>query len=260
MFKKETDDIVFKKLKKLEENIEKRKNKEITDDSDAGEKVKLDLEHGIWFRNSGYEMFDKTAELLKVLFQYTHYSNLKKEFVGELKRQHMEKKQCICSCTKCMGLFNTYHIPTKQTFAVGSSCINKFIDQFFLAKLRFIKENGTCEMCNTFKVLKTTPDFKKNCKSKEDKLCFACIKPNMIKRVNQIKTMLYLREIVLEQTNEKVLYIENKTNMIALNVKYHEKEYYKEKYGIIWNKDLKLWFVNKCKIRHEKVCNKIFLG
>jgi hypothetical protein len=260
MFHRETDDIVFNKLKKIEKNIIKKENKEITDDLDASEKVKLDLEHGIWFRNSGYEIGDKYTELLLVLRQYTNYSNLKKEFVGELKRQHMEKKQCICSCTKCMGLFNTYHIPTGQTFAVGSSCINKFIDQFFIAKLTFIKNNGTCEMCHTFKVLRTTPDFKKNCNSKEDKLCFACIKPNMMKRVNQIHTMLYFREIVLEQKDEKVLYIENQTNMIALNIKYHEKDYYKERYGIVWNQDLKLWFINKCKIRHEKICDKIYLG
>ena len=86
-------------------------------------------------------------------------------------------------------------------------------------------------MCHTFKVLKTTKDFLKNCKSKEDKLCFACIKPYMIRRVNQLYTMLNLREILLEKTNKKVLMIENETNLIALKVPCCKKEYYNKK---IW--------------------------
>jgi hypothetical protein len=246
-------------------------------DLDKGHFLKLNLEGGIWFRIACDEVSNKAQELKDVLYAYTRTpesgskkefeNNLNTEFKGILERKYMYKTQCICTCSACVGLFDTYHIPTKQTLAVGSSCITKFIDIHFTAKARFYKRNGTCKMCGTFIVLKSTPDFKrnfksnkKNCKSNENKICFACEKPHMQLRVNQVKTMLYLREILLEQKNEKVFLVEKESNLIALNIKYHEKEAYKKRYGIVWNHNLKLWFINKCKIRHETICNKLYIG
>ena len=39
-----------------------------------------------------------------------------------------------------------------------------------------------------------------------------------------------------------------------------KKNIINKKNGIIWNQDLKLWFINKCKIRKEEICNIIYLG
>ena len=46
---------IKKKLEIIEENIVKREKGEIVDDLDANKKIPLDLEFGVWFRNSGKE-------------------------------------------------------------------------------------------------------------------------------------------------------------------------------------------------------------
>jgi hypothetical protein len=76
-----------------------------------------------------------------------------------------------------------------------------------------------------------------------------------------LKDLLEVRDVLLEKKeNIELLDYENNNNMTALKIYYKEKEYYKARYDTKWHVDLKLWFVNKSRLRHEEVCNKIFLG
>lgn len=50
-----------------------------------------------------------------------------------------EKKTCVCSCAKCKISYNIVHKETLQQFAVGSSCINRFVDEHFTKKYITLK-------------------------------------------------------------------------------------------------------------------------
>ena len=83
----------------------------------------------------------------------------------------------------------------------------------------------------------------------------------MEKQVKQLSDLIDYRNIVLEQKNKtELLDYENTNNLIALYIQYKDKEYYKKNFATQWHVDLKLWFINKSKVREEEICNIIYLG
>jgi len=241
-------------------------------------KHKLFNQQGVWFRHEGGEIKDKPKELREVLYGFTNTLDknntpeqnekillnfeygMRTQFEG-IYHQSIEYSTCICSYSRCGILNYITHKETQQTFAIGSHCIKKFMDPLFIKKLYQAKINGCCEICKIYKVVKKTKDFEKNCKSKEHKACIYCKIPFMEKQIKQLKDLLYVRDLLLEKkANTKLLDYENDNNMTALKIHFREKEYYKARYDIRWHMDLKLWFVNKSRLRHEEICNKIYLG
>lgn len=207
-------------------------------------KDKLFQQEGVWFRyEANKEIVNKNKEILNVLYAYTNYSDLKKEFIANPSEKH-KYSTCICSCKKCYKLYNIVHKATGQIFAVGSICIQKFIDPVFLNKIKYVEKNGICEICKIYKVLKNTNDFQKNCYTKQDVICIRC----MNKKVNCRKKGL----------NQRLANFENKNDLIALRISFHEKEYYKKKFKVVWHNDLKLWFIHKKKFQHPEIYNKIY--
>jgi hypothetical protein len=209
-------------------------------------KLKLFQQHGVWFRyEADKEIANKQKEILDVLYTYTKYSDLKKEFIANPSKKH-NYSTCICSCKKCSKLYNIVHKATGHTFAVGSVCIQKFIDPLFLNKVNYAEKNGICDICKTYKVLKNTNNFSKNCYSKKDTICIQCMKKKTDYRKKGLKPIL--------------AQFESKNNLIALVISFHEKEYYKKKFRVVWHKDFRLWFINKKNIQHPEICNKIYMG
>jgi hypothetical protein len=206
---------------------------------------KLFQKEGVWFRYEAHnEIANKKEEILNILYTYTKYSDLKKEFIANPSKKH-KYSTCICSCKKCSTLYNIVHKDTGQIFAVGSVCIQKFIDPFFSNKVNYVKKNGICDICKIYKVLKNTDDFQKNCYSKNDIICIRC----MNKKLDYRKKVL----------NITLTRFESKNNLISLRISFHEKEYYKTNFKIIWHKEFKLWFINKKNIQHREICNKIYM-
>jgi len=209
-------------------------------------KDKLFEQHGVWFRyEADKEIADKKKEILNVLYAYTKYSDLKKEFIANPSEKH-KYSTCICSCKKCSTLYNIVHKETGQIFGVGSVCIQKFIDPFFLNKVNYVEKNGICDICKIYKVLKNTNDFQFRTGKVKDKICIRCMNKKVDFRKKGLKSTL--------------AHFENKNNLIALRISFHEKEYYKKTFKVVWHKEFKLWFINKKNIQHPEIYNKIYMG
>lgn len=112
---------------------------------------------------------------------------------------------CICGCCKCGGLYKIYNSNTDDAFLVGSKCVEKAGHENFVSDLKCAKRNGRCKYCN---VPLRFNGPRSNSKNKYNKVCNDC----------RSKVVIYLK------------------------ITYNEREYYKAKYYVKWNPELKSWY------------------
>ena len=114
-------------------------------------RLKLSKIKGVLLRTNEEVERDKPKELREVLYAFTHEPipnetseqreklikefevNMFIEFEG-LYNEETEHNICVCSCNSCIRLYHIIHLKTLKKFAVGSTCIGKFIDEDFEKK------------------------------------------------------------------------------------------------------------------------------
>jgi hypothetical protein len=242
---------IMDKQLELELKIERNNNEH---------KSKLTKIGGIYYRTDETILSPdkRNQELEDVLKAYTNYENWFEEFRPFWNIYVPNHNKCVCSCNLNNKLYLVIHKPTNQSFAIGSKCITYFVEHFD-KMVQFAKKNGTCSQCNIYKVLKDTPFFHRN-SEKNSKTCFFCKGKQRKEEKLKLKNFLYYRDLHLQKYNQSLLDYEKEINQIALNIKYHEKDKYKQEYETIWSKTYKKWFIKLSHIiDNEDTFNRIVL-
>lgn len=141
----------------------------------------LNLEDNVYFRkypkdydDPTYNNFDELVGYLKLLNNDNFFIDNKFDYnpTGKIKTSYGTGDLiCICGCNRCDSLFYVKNLKTNIIFAVGSSCITKFIPEITPWINKIIRTDICC-LCDK-------PLFYNNCKNRpktaDKKHCGHCI-------------------------------------------------------------------------------------
>ena len=121
-------------------------------------------------QDPGYNNFDELIAYVKLLTGDKYFLTNINEY--KLITEKACWSPCICGCDNCNSLFIVNHIPSNISFAVGSSCIKKFIPELSSHVLK-IKKGEICVLCNEPLYFRNFKNHKKNANKKNE--YFNCI-------------------------------------------------------------------------------------
>ena len=138
----------------------------------------LYLDENIYRRKIGknhqdleYNNFDELIAYVKLLTGDKYFLTNINEY--KLITEKERWNPCICGCDNCDSLFIVHHIPSKISFAVGSSCIKKFIPELS-SHVSKMKKGEICVLCNEPLYFKNHKNHKKNANKHEYFHCMDC--------------------------------------------------------------------------------------
>jgi hypothetical protein len=142
----------------------------------------------------------------------------------------------MCSCNKCNNIYGIRHKKTDICFAVGSTCIKRFMPELY-GTLSERKNGDICINCNITLWYKTTLNNERNSSIKNKNYCLSCIK------IEELKTLRIKNFEKLEKERLKKIEVDKEHLKKLRNVEL-KKQTILRKFGCFENNKQ---YLNKCK-------------
>ena len=186
-------------------------NKEViyNDETFSIDDLKLDTDYNCWRRLFGnnHENNKQIHGFIKLLTNDPCFSKNINDY--ETTDNSIINSVCICSCSKCEKLHIVRHIPTNIYFAVGSTCIKRFMPELY-GNFNKRLNGDICINCKITLWYKTTPKNNRNASKQGGKYCINCIEKEHKEEKNKKLERKRLED------DEKLKYIELKFKNIEL--------------------------------------------